>query len=79
MKEVGGTTMAVPFVVPFLTSLLTAADLLVFWSRRCAISCWTVVRIDCCDSLDDATTGKEEIFREELVRELFKGKLMKNE
>lgn len=47
-----GTTTAVPLVVPFLTMVP-----LVFCLRRCAISCWTVVRIDCCDSLDDATTA----------------------
>lgn len=42
------------FVVPFVTFFKTLP--LVFCFRRCSISCLTVVRIDCCDSLDDATT-----------------------
>lgn len=46
MNETGATPL-----VPFFTAVP-----LVFWRRRDAISCWTVVRIDCWDSLDDVTT-----------------------
>lgn len=52
MKGICGTT--VPFD-PFLTT-----PPLFFCFRRWAISCWTVVRMDCWDSLDEATTVTEE-------------------
>lgn len=51
-----GTWVTVP-LVPFFKTLP-----LFFCFLRCAISCWTVVRIDCCDSFVDATTEKR--FRE---------------
>lgn len=49
-----GFTFAVPFVPFFRTFPF------VFCNRRCAISCWTVVRIDCCDSFEDATTESDQ-------------------
>lgn len=48
------------FVIPFVTFFKTFP--LVFCFLRCAISCWTVVRIDCCDSLVEATTEIKDRF-----------------
>lgn len=53
-RVMNGTGFAVPFVTFFKTFPFD------FCFLRCAISCWTVVRIDCCDSLDDATTETSE-------------------